>query len=579
MKRIIRITLAGVAILALLLAVGVGVAVMVVDPNEFKPKIEAAALAATGKNLVLRGDLSFSLFPRLRLEAGPATLEDSPGFGSEPFARLEKLSASVAVLPLFSGKAEIGAVTITGLRLKLVVNEEGNANWVMPTASATGNAPAGPDSGTAAEQGKSSPNLAAVALDSLRVEHALFVYTDMRSRSSMQLDIPLLEITNLKVGQPASLSLEAAYSASMARPVTLSLSAGFTLPPSLALGLVFDAQGKLDGAPLSCKGTLALPETVEGRKFSLNGTLNAGDIDIDKYLAASGGSPSKPSGTTAGTDRTGGENTRNDATLREFLRGMFLDLRFTAKSLTVAKVPVTDVAVTLKADEGLVVAKPVRMTVAEAPLALEASMDAKGNALRTRVTGEWKGAKIGSLLKAATGKASVTGVFSGTWDLNAVGSTWPDAAKSMEGTAGVNVINGVIPGFRLIPAGVPGLPALTLDITDFDASGTWKITRGIAHNNDLAVKAARLAAAGKGQVNIPNQTLSYTVSVELPTLPELPNLTVLPVVISGPLASPSYGIDQPALLRETAKSILNPAAKTGGELQKAGEKLGKLLSR
>ena len=587
MKRITRITLIGAAILVLLLAACIAVAVMVIDPNDFKPKIEAAAFAATGKKLVLSGDISLALFPSLAVEAGPATLEDSPGFGTEPFARLEKLSASVAILPLFSGKAEVGAVTINGLRLNLMVNEEGKANWAMPPASGSGpDSGSGPaqDSGsgsdTTAESGKSSPNLAAVALDSLRVKDVLLVYTDMRSRGSMQLEIPSLELTNLKVGQQTTLSLEAAYSASMARPITLSLTAGFTLPPSLARGLTFNAEGKLDGTPLSCKGTLALPETVEGQHFSLNGTLAAGDLDIDKYLAAFGDSSAKPTAAAAAeTGRPGEKTTKNDATLREFLRGLFLDLHITAKSLTVAKIPVTDVAVTLKADSGLIVAKPVNMTVAEAPIGIEASIDAKGKTLRTRTLGEWKGAKIGPLLQAATGKASVTGALTVAWNLNAEGSTWPDAAKTMEGKASVNVSNGIVPGFRLIPPGVPGLPALTLDVTDLAMSGTWKITKGIARNNDFVAKASRLAATGSGQVNIPAQTLSYAVSVDLPRLPELPDVTILPVVISGPLSSPSYGIDQPALLRQTAKSLLNPTTKAGGELQKAGEKLGKLFSR
>lgn len=604
MKRIVRIPLIGAAAIFLIFAAGIGIALMVINPNDFKPEIEAAVRKATGKELALKGDLSFSIFPGLGLQAGPAELEDAPGFGSEPFARLENISASVALLPLFRSRVEIGAVTLSGLRLKLAVNESGKANWNMHrNTGSEQKAPADrPDTGKSlasrpdADTGKpaSSSKLSSVALESLTVEDALVVYTDMRSKTDVQLALPSLKLNNLKVGKKSDLSLTAAYTCPMSRPITLSLNTAFALPESMAEGIPFTAKGRLDNTTIVWEGVFALPETAEGQRLSLLGNLNIDEINIDKYAAIlkktsarttscpgsgkaaipeSSNGPSNPGGGSA--DKMPKDDTR----VCEILRALFLDLHVGVRSLTAAGVPVTALKTTIKADKGLLVAKPVTMTVAEAPLATEVSLDARGNSLKTRVTGEWTGAKIGPLLKAITGKNAFSGTLTAFWGVAATGADWERAAQTLDGTVTASITDGRLPGFRLIPSGVPGLPAKTMDITDIRASGSWKLANGIARNEDLAIKSARLAAAGNGRVNIPAETLHYAVSVELPTLPELPNLTVLPVVVSGPIASPSYSIDQPALLRDTAKNLLTPASKTGGKIQKAGEKLGKLLLR
>lgn len=586
MKRRTRIALIAAAAVVVVCILGIGLAVTFIDPNSFKPEIEAAALRATGKELSLQGDLSLSVFPSLRLEAGPAELKDDPSFGSESFARVEKISASVELLPLFSGRAEVRAIAISGLRLKLAVNDKGGVNWAMPQKPKAAPDPTAkpapePAPGAAAKPGggkSAQAALSAIALDSLVIEDTLVVYTDMRSKDSTRLAVPSFTLKSLKVGQKTTLAAEVAYTGPLARPVTLALDADFVLPASFIEGLTFNAKGKLDDTPFSCSGTAALPETAEGQLFSLKSDITVGALNLDKYTAAMGGAKQTPPAgqKDAAREKAGGKAPSGDESLQALLRGLFLDLRIAMESLTVAKVPVKDIKASIKSDQGLLVAKPVTMTVAEGPVNVEASVDARGKGIRSRVTGDWKAAKVGNLLQAATGKASLTGDLDASWGLNLTGTAWPEAAKTLEGKASATFTNGAMQGFRLIPSGVPGLPAHTMNLTNLRGSGTWNIAKGVAHNNDLLVKAVGLDAAGTGKVDIPDQSLFYNVTVELPTLPELPNLTVLPVVISGKFDSVSYGIDQPALLRDTAKSILDPSTKAGQEIQRG---LGKLFGR
>ena len=586
MTRTARIVLASVAGFVLLLAIGVGILFAVVDPNDFKPKIEEAVLAATGKTLALQGDLSLSVFPSLSLEAGPAELRDGADSTAPPFARVAKISASVELLPLFSGRAEVKSLAVSGLHCNLAVDAKGVPNWIMP-GKTPGQTPAEqPVSPAPAGSGQpKTGGLAAIALDSLKVSDIVIRYTDARTQSGLEFTIAAMELDSLRVGKKTTLRLEAAYAGATAKPIALDLTADFTLPASFAQGVLFNAAGKVDATSFTCTGTANLPQTPEKQLFSLKGDLDIGSIDIDAYLPS--GSAAKQNGARSADRNASGREADKAQTpeggnaekVRNLLYAIFLDLRITAQSVTVAKVPFTDIKATVKADRGHLTVKPVTLNAAGAPMSIEASVDAREDTIRSRLTGDWRKADVGGLLRTVTGKAPLTGVLDLAWVLNLAGADWPAAATTLGGKVTANLSNGTVPAFKLIPAGIPGLPARTLDLTNVHGGGTWNITNGIAQNNDLSLKAAGLSAAGKGKVDIPAQTCHYNVSVDIPTIPELPDLTILPVVISGPLSSPSYGIDQPALLRDTARSILNPAAKTGQGLQRAGEKLGKFLTR
>lgn len=575
MKRIFRFALIGTGALVVVLAVITIVALAVINPNDYKPRIEAAVLKATGKKLMLEGDLSLSVFPGVSIKAGPAELADDASFGPEPFLRVEKASASVAILPLFSGNVDIGEVSVSGMRLKLAVNKAGKSNWVMEGAAAPGqNAPRQP-AGSGKSDGSKAADLSSFALKSLTVSDTLVVYADMRSQDSMRVAIDELTLGPVKVGEKTGLTLKASYGGAMSRPVTLNLSAGFTLPASLTENTSFTAEGKLDDTTFSANGVAGMPG--DG-KIYLKGEFAFGDINIDRYTAASAkAKQDQPGKRAASAPAKPTAAAPDDAALAELLRKTFLDLHITAKSITAANIPVTKLEAAIKADRGLINAKPVSMVIAEAPLNIEAAVDVRGKTPESRLSADWKGAKIGQVIKAATGREHLTGTVNAGLDLNANGIGWPAASKTLGGKASLALADGTIPGFRIIPGGVPGLPAKTLDLTNVHCTSTWNIVNGIAKNNDLALRATGLSAGGNGQINIPARTIDYKVSVEMPTISELPNLTILPLVISGPLSSPSYGVDQPELLRQGARTILNPASKGGQQFENLGKGLGDMF--
>ena len=100
------------------------------DPNDFREEIADAVKEATGRDLVIDGEVNLQLFPWLAVEVGHATLGNAPGFGDEPFAEFDRAELSVRVLPLLlRQEVAVGAAVLDSLRLNLEVNSKGQTNW------------------------------------------------------------------------------------------------------------------------------------------------------------------------------------------------------------------------------------------------------------------------------------------------------------------------------------------------------------------------------------------------------------------------------------------------------------------
>lgn len=551
MGRIIRFAVMAGISLVLLLAAAAAVATFVIDPNDYKPQLEKIAEDATGKKLHLEGKLSLSVFPKIRIQAGPTFMRDDPSFGPEPFLQVESIRASVALLPLLRGDVAIDNVEIIGARLKLAVNEKGVNNWSTPAGTEKT-----PPKNEKAPDGNGT--LPPVSLDALLISDALIAYTDIPAKKNVTLAIKQFDLANVKVGEKSVLNLDALIAGVLTEPAAFTLASSFTLPRTLAEGTAITAEGRFADFPFSFKGFVA-----SDNGLTLKGDASLGAVDLDKLLAAPAGEGRKSEKTT----QPGAASATDEKALAETLRGLSLDLRVKAQSVTVAKIPLKNIDAAVKGDKGLITVSPVSLDVF-GPVTAEARMDARGNAVASALSGKWRNAALGPLVTALTGKPSLTGALDADWNVTATGLSRPSIMKTLGGTASFSMRDGTLPAFRLVPPGLPGLPATTLDITGIAASSAWRIANGVASNNDLAVKASVLTASGEGKVSLPEEWVDFALDVKLSSSGILPNLTVLPVTVSGPLSSPSYSVNETAVLKRAAQNVLKNSAKLGKGTEK-----------
>jgi AsmA protein len=137
--KILGIVVGGVIGLIVIVLLGVW---LLVNPNDYKPRIQAAVKQATGRDLILQGDIKLSVFPWIALQLGPASLGNPAGFSAAPFLSFQQAAARVKLLPLLSKRLEVGHLELDGLDVKLEKNAEGKGNWEnFGKTEATPNAP------------------------------------------------------------------------------------------------------------------------------------------------------------------------------------------------------------------------------------------------------------------------------------------------------------------------------------------------------------------------------------------------------------------------------------------------------
>jgi AsmA protein len=127
--RILKWVALVVASLVVLLLIAVLVMVWFVDPNGFKPRIEAAVRDATGRDLALVGDIKLGFFPWLSLRAGEGHFGNAQGFGSEPMVSWKSAQLGAKLFPLLRGELVADRVHIDGADVRLVRHADGKANW------------------------------------------------------------------------------------------------------------------------------------------------------------------------------------------------------------------------------------------------------------------------------------------------------------------------------------------------------------------------------------------------------------------------------------------------------------------
>jgi len=128
-------------LLLLLLVAAVSVTVAVLDPNDYKPQIIAAAQRATGRVLTLGGPLriSRSLWPTI--EVTNVELANLPGGTRPDMARAERIEAQLSLLALLHRRVELSKLTLIGPNIQFEW-VDGRPNWVFDGEAGQSVAPA-----------------------------------------------------------------------------------------------------------------------------------------------------------------------------------------------------------------------------------------------------------------------------------------------------------------------------------------------------------------------------------------------------------------------------------------------------
>lgn len=302
MKRAILIILMILLTLVLLLVAGAGILLATFNPNDYKENISEAIYKATGRQVLLQGDMEVTFYPWVGLKTGRFVVGDPPAFGADPFLSAESASLHVALLPLFSRRVEVTEVLLDGVRLKLVETATGQKNWelgkaVSETAANAASGSETPDAdsieGEVVPLQDTADALAGgdggkpldLSIESLQCKNIEVVYRNMADAVSYRLNVTALELRNLKPDTDMPLSFSGGFfDEGSGLKATLDVKAVVRMGKDGKVAASVDslslaANRAADSLQVSAKGTFS--RSADGAvaasivSFDAQGTLNA----------------------------------------------------------------------------------------------------------------------------------------------------------------------------------------------------------------------------------------------------------------------------------------------------------------
>lgn len=244
-------------------------------------------------------------------------------------------------------------------------------------------------------------------------------------------------------------------------------------------------------------------------------------------------------------------------------------------ALKIANINVSDVKLQLKANQGVAELAPFSAKLYQGSMNGALRVDARTTP-HISFKQTLSGIAIEPLLKDAINNDMLSGKGSLNIDLTTSGTTVNSLKQNLNGIASINLADGAVKGID-IAGTIRGIKDklnvmkqsnVTADQskkTDFaEMSASFNIKNGVAHNEDLNIKAPILRIAGNGDIDIANQTINYLAKPTIinslkgqsgADLSLLNGLTI-PVKVTGTFQKPSYALDFSGLAAGIAKNKL-----------------------
>ena len=308
-------------------------------------------------------------------------------------------------------------------------------------------------------------------------------------------------------------------------------------------------------------------------------------IDMDRYLspAAENAPPATPAGAaTAGAIQLPVET----------LRGLNLNGQLKIAKARVSKMHLRDLRLVVSAHRGLIRLKPISAALYQGQYRGNMALDVRGKTPRFSLDEQLSKIRIDPMLQDLLDKDILSGVADLKVQLQSRGADVTTLERELQGTAAFDFRNGAVKGvniaqlIREASALIKGQPVqqnAQAPQTDFSAlSGTIKINRGIARNQDLSLQSPFLRISGKGSADLVRQRIDYRVHAKIvktqtgqggKTLQALKGIDI-PIKIGGSFSQPSYQVDKSVLTRLLRKKAEKRIRK---KVRKQEEKLQRKL--
>jgi uncharacterized protein involved in outer membrane biogenesis len=577
--------LIGVLAVVVVIIGGGAIYLTTLDFNSYKAEIREEVREATGRDLVIAGDIDLELSLTPRLTVSDVRFQNAD-WGSKPdMASVGELDVVVNLMPLLSSKIDVQRVVLRDVDLLLETDKAGKANWDVASGRAKKDG-GEKHKGDRGHEGDGVPSIGEVTLENINItyrdgakgtENTFAIETiGLKQTASGALDTRIkAEIDGQVIDVTGTLpALAEMVKPGAALPLSLAGSVfGFAIDGSATVtarhgdgGLssidISDLKAIVEGSDFAGAASLALG----GARPSVTATTQSKLLDL---VALQAKAPSSDGGAGGGAAPAGSGGDPLDQPLPlEGLKAVDADIKAIVETLKLSdKLSLTDVSLAATLKNGLLTINPSSAVLSEGKIDLTGIVDGRAKVAKIALTETWSGADFGALAKVFQPNDLLEAKGDTEVKVTGAGETPRQILATLSGHTALIIREGKIDNayWELITADVA-----TQFLPFLDQSNRGKlncmvsrfdIEHGVATSKAMLVDSDRVIVAGEGTITLAKQELDLKLTPQ-PKNPSLISLSV-PLLISGPVTDPTVIPDPLAVAKGVGAIALagvNPLA-------------------
>ena len=509
-----------------------------IDFNEYRGLIAEQVKAATGRDLIISGDLDLELSMNPAVAVEGVTFANTSWGSRSEMIKLKRFSAEVELMPLLTGDVRVKRLVFVGLDLLVETDAKGRGNWEMAGMK------------DSAKQDKVSPGKLPI-VERVRIEDLKITYLDGRSGKKTSLNLGSLNIRSDGPKQPMDVDL-----AGDVNGKTFSASGKMGSVETLLMGIYRLDELKAVIDKTSFLGNVSVKLAGVPRP-SLTADLSSPLIDLDSLLPKDSKGQAK-------------ENKKRvfpaDPIPLDGLNGADARINLKVARLLTGGISINDIEAVVALNDGKLNLKPFKALVGGGKL--NAALGVSVNGVSLNLTAD----KIdyGNLLGQLKMTNIATGTVDAKIDLKGRGNSVRAIMAGLNGslrlvTQGGKVESGLLNVLSAdIMSALPfvdskGDKSIRCGVVDFN------IRQGQAAAKALIFETSGLSMIGKGGINFADETIDLKVDPRAKKI-SLLQLAMVPLNVGGTLANPSAVPD----LAGTAVGVVTGAVSTAKDLATGG---------
>ena len=509
-----------------------GFALSFVSLNDFKSEIESAVEDATGRKLVIAGDLTMGVSLVPTLVATQISFSNAVGGKGPHMVRADLLRVKVSLLSLLGDRPKILGVALKDADIWIETNDAGVGNWVFRP-----NAKQDPTAGV--DQAAGAPE-ALAQVPPLWVRNVVVHYYNGRNKNLTE--VTLKELSAEPRGGQIDLSLVGELNS---EAVQVSALIGQDGGAFSAQKLAVSYRG------IEISGDVAGRAGTARQRPHLTGTLSIDRLDVDALLGDTGGAD-------GATGEQAGEFFSSEPLPFDLLEIANADLTLNIGMLSFQQFELASLVVPVTLANGQL---DVPLSASYAGEDLSVVFNARGGPQAgIGIKIDAPKFDLGRFLNEARITDLIEGRASVAVDLHGKGNSLKKIAGSLTGTT--NVVGG---------RGAIGTKAIELIATDLvwalvpkggDDDGKAQMTcslntlefkQGVGRFTAFALVTSRMRTSGEGTLDFKNETIDLSL-YPAPNDPSLLSLSTT-IRVKGALSDPSIYPDTGALLVDIATAV------------------------